>query len=628
MRVPVAVRNYFRLPSRFVISAILISGFGFRLIGINIGLPDSPDPREVLIARDVLNLIHFTAPPEIYNWPGTAWFYVIAGIGKLLSLTGWQLTEARVILLARGINVLLSTATLWFTYRIGVHCYNKRIGQIAAGLLAVAMLHATNESRFALVDIPATFCVTLFLWIAIRARSSSAEARHHDGTLQQTAEVAPTFQTAVWLGVTLGIGFAVKFTTVFVGFSLLVFAISADFYKKFATIIGVSVLTFTLLCPYWLIDLISPEWNLFFEDFWYEATHYHRGHFGLIAAAESGLLHRFIYLWTLLKWGMGLPLAILVSLGILCALVRLKRGVGGLSVPEVLLLAFIIPYLLFIGIHKIKFARHLLILYPALTVLAAAALERLPNLVETLLHSVRLREAVNFLCSTEGPIVKSIITFIRRSVRLETAPTGGGAERLETVKKSAEIPEANTPSKNPTGGGADWKWFGIVLGGVVALYSLVYTLSFASILLSQPTKSAASAWIIAHIPPEESVAVAPEILFDWLLPDLDFIVTDEKAKWVLIVVPDLEVFQKYQASPHRYEDADWYPLSEIEFEETLAFYTRILGDRSPYQLYKTFRCPPKFLGIQIISDSGAPFPMRALAHPELRVYRRLDATAP
>ena len=559
MRVPLAVRNCFRLSNNFVISAILISGFSFRLIGINIGLPDSPDPREVLIARDVLNLTHFTAPPQIYNWPGTAWFYIIAAVGKLLSLAGLQLTEAHVILLARGINVLLSTATLWFTYRIGVHCYGKRIGQIAAGLLAVAMLHATNESRFALVDIPATFCVTLFLWLVMRARSSS---------------VAPTFQTAVWLGVVAGIGFAVKFTTVFVGFSLLVFIRSEGFYKKLATIIGVSAFTFTFLCPYWLIDLVSPEWNLFFEDFWYEATHYHRGHFGLIAAAESGLLHRFIYLWTLLKWGMGLPLALLVSLGVLCALASLKREVGGFPVSEVLLLAFVIPYLLFIGIHKVKFARHLLILYPALTVLAAAAFIRFPSIVETLLQWVRPRETMKSLHSTEG---------------------------LNTL----------------------WKWFGIVLGGVVVLYSLVYTVSFASILFSQPTKIAASAWIAAHIPQEESVAVAPEVLFDWLLPELDFVVTDEKVKWVLILVPNLEVFQKYQESPQRYQDEDWYPLSEIEFGEVLAFYTRVLGEGSPYELHKTFRCPPKFLGIQI-SDSGAPFPMRALAHPELRIYRYLN----
>ena len=592
MRVPLAVRNCFRLPNNFVIPAILISGFSFRLIGINIGLPDSPDPREVLIARDVLNLIHFTAPPQIYNWPGTAWFYIIAAVGKLLSLTGWQLTEAGVILLARGINALLSTATLWFTYRIGVHCFSKRIGQIAAGLLAVAMLHATNESRFALVDIPATFCVTLFLWLMTRERSSSD---------------APTFQTAVWLGVIAGVGFAVKFTTVFAGFSLLVFAISEDFLprgrcglkpgfppvtgkghlprnsvtpKKLATIIGVSALTFTCLCPYWLIDLVSPEWNFFFEDFWYEATHYHRGHFGLIAAAESGLLHRFIYLWTLLKWGMGLPLALLASLGVLCAFVSLKADsrrfpTADSQYAEVLLLAFVIPYLLFIGIHKVKFARHLLILYPALTVLAAAAFVRFPSIVKTLFQSVCRRETVNSLPSTE---------------------------RFNTFGK----------------------WFGIVLGGVVVLYSLIYTLSFASIQLSQPTKIAASDWIAAHIPQEDSIAIAPEILFNWLLPDLDFVVTDEKVKWVLILVPDLEVFQKYQEAPQRYQDEDWHPLSEIGFEETLAFYERVLGEGSRYELHKTFRCAPKFLGIEIIPDSGAPFPMRALAHPELRIYRYLN----
>ena len=583
MSVLLAVRNCFRLSNSCVIPAILISGFSFRLIGINVGLPDSPDPREVLIARDVLNLIHFTAPPQIYNWPGTAWFYIIAVVGKLLSLMGWQLTEARVILLARGINVLLSTATLWFTYRIGVHCFSKRIGQMAAGLLAVAMLHATNESRFALVDIPATFCVTLFLYFVTRERSSS---------------VAPTFQTAVWLGVIAGVGFAVKFTTVFVGFSLLVFTISKDFPprgrcglkphlpgssvtpKKLATIIGFSVLTFTFLCPYWLIDLFSPEWNFFFEDFWYEATHYHRGHFGLIAAGESGLFHRFIYLWTLLKWGMGLPLALLASLGVLCAFVSLKADsrqptVSDSQYAEVLLLSFVLPYILFIGIHKVKFARHLLILYPTLTVLAAAAFVHFPNIVKTIFQSVRPRETLNSPHSTE---------------------------RFNTFGK----------------------WFGIVLGGIVVLYSLIYTLSFTSIQLSQPTKIAASDWIATHIPQEDSIAIAPETLFDWLLPELDFVVTDEKVKWVLILVPDFEVFRKYQEAPQRYQAEDWYPLSEIGFEETLAFYERVLGEGSRYELHKTFRCAPKFLGIEIISDSGAPFPMRALAHPELRIYRYVN----
>ena len=141
--------------------------------------------------------------------------------------------------------------------------------------------------------------------------------------------------------------------------------------------------------------------------------------------------------------------------------------------------------------------------------------------------------------------------------------------------------------------------------------------------LQKPTRIAASEWITAHIPPEELISGAPVILFDWLLPELDLEAADEEAQWVLILVPDLEVFQKYQNNPQHYQNEDWYPLSEIELEETLAFYTRILREGSPYELHKTFQRKPQFLGMPI-SDADAPFPMRALAHPEFHLYRRSD----
>ena len=551
MKQLLALKNRFRSPDNFVIAAILIGGFGLRIIGLNVGLPDTPDPREVIIAQDVLNLIQFTAPPQTYNWPGTAWFYSIAVVGKLLSLGGLQLTEARVILLARCINTLLSTATLWFTYAIGKHACNRRVGQIAAGLLAVSMLHATNESRFALVDIPATFCVTFFLWRVVRTRATSA-------TL--------TSSTAIWLGIIAGIGFAVKFTTLFVFFSLFAFIKSDSFYRRLATVIGVSTLTFTLLCPYWLIDLISPTWNLFFEDFWYEATHYHRGHFGLISTAEAGWLKRFVYLWTLLKWGMGLPLALLAVFGVLRAIASLKSR----PLLKTLLLAVVIPYLLFIGIHKVKFARHLLILYPALAILAAGALASVPSAVGRF-----------FKFAYGGP--------------------------PELVQKASLY----------------GKWGCPVVVGVVVLYSFVYTAAFATVLLAEPTRLRVSEWIAAHIPPDEAISGPPVILFNWLLPDLELEAADEDAAWVLILLPDLEVFQKYRKNPHGYQHEDWYPLGEIELAETLAFYARVLSGRSLYQLHKKFQCTPQFFGIQI-SDNGAPFPMRALAHPEFLLYRRSD----
>lgn len=561
MRLLRVLRNRLNFPNSCIIAAILISGFALRLIGINVGLPDSPDPRETLIAQDVLNLIHFAAIPQIYNWPGTAWFYLIALIGKLLSLCGLSITEARVILLARGINVLLSTATIWFTYCVGLRCYSRQVGQIASGLLAIAMLHATNESRFALVDIPATFCVTLFLWIVVRSRSSSSDAL--------------TFQTAAWLGVIAGLGFAVKFTTIFVGFSLLCFIGSEGFYKKGATVIAFSASTFTLFCPYWLIDLLSPEWNLFFQDFWYEATHYHRGHFGLIATGDAGPLQRFTYLWTLLKWSMGLPLALLVIFGILRGLISPRQKIGRYPTFEASLLTFVILYLLFIGAHKVKFARHLLILYSTFTVLAAAALVHLPNIMAKLSRCVQRQK----LEKPKDPVKEIRCRMFR-------------------------------------------EWIGVVVGSTVVLYGLVYTIAFALILIEQPTRIAASEYISNHIPQEELISRAPEVLFDWLLPDIDLEIGDEEAEWVLVLVPDLEVFQKYQKDPQNYQKQDWYPLDEIELEETITFYARVLGGRSPYALHKIFQCRPQLLGMKI-SDSGAPLSMRALTHPEIRLYRRV-----
>ena len=65
------------------------------------------------------------------------------------------------------------------------------------------------------------------------------------------------------------------------------------------------------------------------------------------------------------------------------------------------------------------------------------------------------------------------------------------------------------------------------------------------------------------------------------------------------------------------------PLTEIKLEETLTFYDRILGEGSQYKLHKTFQRTPRFLGIRV-SDNGAPFPIRALAHPEFLLYRHAD----
>ena len=518
-----------------VIVSILILSFILRIIGISVGLPDTPDSRETIISHDIINLINFNALPEAFNWPGTAWFHLIALIGKLLEFIGIDMTESHIILLGRCMSVCLSTFTVWLTYSLGAKCYNRRVGLIAAGFLAVAMLHATNESRFALVDIPATLCVTLFLCIIA-----------HDTYLR--------YRTCIYLGIVTGIGLAVKYPTLFVCLSLLIFINTADIYRKFATIVLFTVISFSTVCPYWLIDIFSSDWNEFFSDFIYETTHYHRGHFGLFATGDTGWVNRYLHVWHILKWGLGLPLAMLVGIGLLFSIVRLvfsaKRvGLRSLfndqgSRMALILISYVIAFLLFVGSFKVTFARHLLILYPSLTILAAAF--------------------------------------------------------LFTIGKR----------------------YGTVIGSLVWMYSFIYTVAFAAVMLTQPTVNQVSEWVSDNIEADRSIAHAPEILFHWLLPELDRDMTDfdDNTEWLIIIEANREVFQKYKLQPEKYRSQDWYPLENIDIEYNMLFYDAIDVVDSSYRLYKTFKESPHFLGFRI-SDDDAPFPMRALLHPTIHLYR-------
>lgn len=542
--------RFFR--TNLVLIPILTIGFTLRIVGLGVGLPDRPDPREPLIGQDILNLINLASLPEIYNWPGTAWFYLIALIGRTLEAFGLDLTVSRVIWLARFINVLLSTATIWLTYQIGGRLYNRTVGLIGGGLLAVAMLHATNESRFALVDIPATFCVALLLWFCARTPSVSLPP--------STPPLAGG--RCVWLGVIAGLGFAVKYTSIFVGLSVaaLLFLRSdrfrtSDFLLKLGTVVGVAAATFTIICPYWLIDLFSSKWNLFFDALFYESTHYQKGHFGLFATGDITLFNRFTYLWILLRWGMGTPLALLAIAGTVLAVIHRKDG-------DKILLALVIPYLLFIGLHKLKFVRHLLLIYPALILFAAGCIDRVGT----------------------------------------TLSQSNWARQNSILKRWA------TPILS------------VVIMGGVGVYSLIYTAAFVSVTRSPPTTLEAAEWIESNILPDRAIEREPEILFDWLLPKLDREDTGEKSEWVVISMPNAEVFLNYAAKPTRYFAVDWYPLESVDTGTAMEFYERVIGQSSRYTLVKRFQRQPRFLGISI-SDRGSPFPMRALLHPEIRVYR-------
>ena len=72
---------------------------------------------------------------------------------------------------ARSVNVVLGLLTVALVARLGRRWWSRDTGDLAALLLAVAMLHATDEMRFALVDVP---CALLLL-LAITSPSSSVK---------------------------------------------------------------------------------------------------------------------------------------------------------------------------------------------------------------------------------------------------------------------------------------------------------------------------------------------------------------------------------------------------------------------------------------------------------------------
>ncbi|MCG9128041.1 glycosyltransferase family 39 protein [Candidatus Poribacteria bacterium] len=540
------LQNYHPKPEHFILPVILFIAFLIRLSGIGVGLPYTSDPREVLIAEDVLNLISLESPPTIYNWPGTAWFYLIAIVGKILSIFGLVLSNSQIILIGRLLNVVLGTGTVWLTYKLGNSLYNKQVGLIAAAFLTVTMLHATNESSLAIVDIPATFCITLFLYILSR-----------DSNLG--------IFTCLKLGLIGGIGIAVKYPTVFVLIAIFTFIREEHFFRKLLLILGITGFAFTLICPYWLIDVFSTEWNDFFDDFLYESGHNNKGHFGLFSAAETGLIDRFLYLGTLLKWGIGFPLALLVGCGLIWELKNYLLSIPSIwnfvskiySIRNVIdkkrennprlgigLFIFIISYILFIGCYKVTFTRHLIILFPILIILASV-----------FLYSINRR--IGWSC-----------------------------------------------------------------GIIIWIVSLFYTCSFASIMWTQPTGQEASEWISDNIPIDNGIMRPPEVLFDWLIPDLDREMTQVESDWVMTTRADNDVFLRFYKNQQNFELIDWFPLEDVGIEETLEFYRLLWKEDSNYQLVKTFQRKPSFLGIRFSDD--APFPMNSLLHPEIRLYKRSD----
>jgi 4-amino-4-deoxy-L-arabinose transferase-like glycosyltransferase len=340
---PAAAPPLSRRTALLVLGGILLVALALRLWHIGHGLPFAynADEAEHFVPKALDMRDGGGLDPGYYENPSalTYLLYAIYAIGGVRELGEAAFETARVAV------ALIGTLVVGLVYWAGTRFYERRVGLVAAALMAVAFL-PVFYSKHALNDIVAIAPITVALVACLLIYERGAWT---DWALA---------------GAAIGAATATKYTA---GAMLLVVLVAAGLRVQrdrselrralvgLATAAAALLVVFALLNPYALVNFDEA----------------HRQITGQSDQADTAKLGQdevrgwFYYLGTL-TWGFGwLPLLAAVAGGVL-ALRRDWR-------IALLLVAFPVCFYLYMGAQGRFFGRWLLPMYPALCVLAAYA---------------------------------------------------------------------------------------------------------------------------------------------------------------------------------------------------------------------------------------------------------------
>lgn len=435
-------------PVTLALILILVFALGLRLYGINWddGSPHSlhPDERSVVWTAQQLSLDSLKSPLELFNVqdsslvprpPGASSGHGVYDYGSLpfylLGAVGWM---ANVIpgvgdsnmydltIVGRVLSVLFDTGTVFVVFLIARRLFNPRIGLLSALFAAFAILHI-QLAHFYTTEAILTFFSCLSFFFVIRL---SEEGRRLDAALAGLffgLALASKFSAAPMLaGFAVGVGLLAlrngpRLTTLTPTPDALKSAL-----RKLAIAAIFGFLAFAIAQPYAILDL--P---------YYAADAYQQSQmvrriidFPYTRQYDDSLPFAY-HIWQFSIWGVGLPLAILMwaGLGFTAARAVLKR-----TRPDILLLAWFLPFFLITGLAEVKFLRYLLPVTPFLAIMAA-------NLADKTLSRLRtLQPGRNFLygggVAALGLIVLATVfySFAYANVYTQTHPATRASEYL------------------------------------------------------------------------------------------------------------------------------------------------------------------------------------------------------
>lgn len=337
---------------------ILFLAFLLRFVGVWYGLPSLYNSDEPF---NVSNALAFgarkTLEPVYWVYPGLYFYFLFSvyGLyfvsGKLVGLfenvvdfaAEYFLNPTGLFLIGRMTSVLFGVAAVALVFAIGRRFFNPKAGWLAALLLALSYTHA-DLSHWILPEPALTFMSALALFLIFKYLDY------------------PSFKNLIVAGLLSGLAISIKYNAGFVVVPLIVaifLSSSESFFNKSKRVLiglGGVVTGFLLGSPYWLL-----KFNSYWQTLRYTFTHMKSGMVGHMSSIP------LIWpLWHLVfnEWTVGF---ILVAGFIYLFWQR--------SAKSLLLLVFILPTLLIVGLWQRTGLHYLMPIYPAMGLAGALFLQ-------------------------------------------------------------------------------------------------------------------------------------------------------------------------------------------------------------------------------------------------------------
>ncbi|HEV2770663.1 MAG TPA: glycosyltransferase family 39 protein [Solirubrobacteraceae bacterium] len=348
----VAGRGLSAPPAWVWVVPLLAGALALRLWGLDHGLPYAYNtdenshfvPHAIGIFGHAWNPEYFVNPPA-YTYVLHVVFAVVFGGREGLSST-FAGDPAAVWVVARAVTAVLGTLAVGLLYLAGSRLMDRRVGLLAAGLMAVAFL-PVFYAHLALNDVPTLAPLCLGLW--------------------GVAGVLRFGRTRDWVvaGAGLGLAAATKYTGGIVLLPLLAAAAvqltapgrRAPVLRGLALAAGVGLAAFVVANPYAVLDF-----ETWFADVVYQTETSSEAAGKLGTTQDSGFLY---YLWSF-GWGLGwVPLALAAAGAVAIWFDDRRLGLVLVLAP--------VAYVVFMGSQERYFGRWLLPAFPMVCLLAAYA---------------------------------------------------------------------------------------------------------------------------------------------------------------------------------------------------------------------------------------------------------------